>query len=140
MTRDRLKYAACQAAGYLDGSRESLVAQVAMDAALDVWPGPVLPVCVEFRPDGYRDLIAEDRETRRKRKREERNLYEETKWRTFLAVRQNPEAYGFAGLIGLVLLFWQIGSIVWPIVQWLMKKRYEGGDGEIQAAVVARPQ
>ena len=133
MTRDRLKYAACQSCGYLDGSRESRVAQVAMDAALDVWPVSVA------RVTEYADLAGHESKLRRERKREERWLYEETKRRTFLTVRQKPEAYGFAGLIGLVLLLWQIGSIVWPIVQWLMKRRYEGGDSEIQAAVSARP-
>jgi hypothetical protein len=137
MTRDRLKYAACAAVGYQDGSREHSVAQVAMDAALDAWPGPIREVGQENGVYyGFTDK--QKRKQRKFREREEKALYEETKRRTFATVRADPQSYGFVGIIGLVMLLWQIGSIVWPIIRWLMDKRYEGQDGEIQAAISAR--
>lgn len=134
MTRDRLKYAACQSAGYLDGSRESRVAQVAMDAALDNWMAPMPEVAAQARREG--DFLGDDRQLRKIRKREERDLYRSTKAKTIATIQANPQAYGF-GPIAVWLIWFIVGKIVERIVEWLMKRRYEGGDSEIQAAIGA---
>lgn len=135
MTRDRLKYAACQSCDFLNGSPESAIARLAIDEALDRWPNSLATVC---EAAGYTaDLRKWEKQLRKIREREEDRLYREVRAATLAKVQENPQAYGFVGIIGIVMLLWQIGSIVWPIVRWLMSRRYEGHDHEIQQAVGA---
>jgi hypothetical protein len=134
MNRQQIKYAACQAAGFLDGQPEHSLAQLAADEILDRWPNS-LPVVMEAQ--GYTsDFRKWEKQLRKLREREEERMYADVKAATLAKVRSNPEAYGFAGILGALWLVFQIGSIVWPIIRALFNMRYEQGrDGDIQRAV-----
>ena len=75
-----------------------------------------------------------EKQLRKQREREEEALYDAVKPKVFAAIRDNPEAYGFAGAIGLLMLMFQIAGIVWPIIRALFDMRYNGRDGEVQSA------
>lgn len=137
MSRDRLKYAACQSCGYQDGSREHAVAQVATDCALDAWPN-ALPIVVEAESySGSGDTFS--RRLRKIREREEKELRRKTMTRTIAVINDNPEAYGF-GPIALWFLGILISGVVKAVVAWLMEQRYTGQDDSIQSVISARAE
>ena len=136
MNRSQIKYAACQAAGFLDGQPEKKIGDLAADEALDRWPH-ALPVVMEAA--GYTsDFRKWEKQLKKLREREENRLFREVKDATLAKVRQDPEAYGFAGILGALWLVFQISGIIWPIIRALFNMRYEQGrDGDIQRAVGA---
>jgi hypothetical protein len=136
LNRSQIKYAACQAAGFLDGHREHSIAQLAADEILDRWPNS-LPVVMEAQ--GYTsDFRKWEKQLRKLRDREEKRIYRDVEAATLAKVKANREAYGVAGILGLIWLLMNIASIVWPIVRALFAMRYEQGhDSDIQRAVGA---
>jgi hypothetical protein len=136
MNRSQIKYAACQAAGFLDGHREHSIAQLAADEILDRWPNS-LPVVMEAQ--GYTsDFRKWEKQLRKLREREENRLFREVKDATWAKAMADREAYGIAGFLALAWFVLNISSIVWPIIRALFNMRYEQGrDGDIQRAVGA---
>ena len=96
----------CTELGYEAGSRESLLAPIALRAAMENWPiGEIT--------------------SRRDYRQQKAALKAATKAKVSEAVKANPQSYGFVGIFAAFSIMWFVEVIVGAIVSWIIERALE---------------
>lgn len=113
ISQDGLKYACLASCDYMDGTSDHRLAGVVFEVGMECYPKEPVPVMASWPGD-----------IRKVRKREERALRAELKEKTMAVIRSDPQRYGFAGFLGMLLLAIQIIDVVKRVAEWFMDVRY----------------